>query len=1525
MADNLLESYNPLYDVHLRQYFALPHMQKHLRNVGLLENQKGDEAPDNELYARHHAMMDMLLRNRERVLHQLADLHKKLDAAEKVEICRRIRSGITNAEEFRRSHMSRSLSRPARGRSKRSAGEHQRRYSNSFEDGEMIKRIESGSRTENDAQQSRNIYNRLAASVYKYQYLHKLDDRTLLKYMQSLRKQLQKLERFRELSFGPHSVARHQPSLQNSWFFRRRSLPSLTSSAPPNTLHQPLRSIKSLRKARSGKSQSPRKFSPAEGQSASTSAKSRPRPYAALSRSRPPPQGQRLPPLPKPTKPFQRPTAARSGEAVPKLPPTAMIKPTVQQAKRQTPPASAVSAISPKGKASSVTPSPVENNVRSPPPSVAGVTASVLPAIGGVAAGAAIAAALTSTGDQNETAEHVEENSVEDRQSPVESTGMAPSEESLPFKHERFIRSTEQGEIQSGSDYDGNGSAAYGDTETRPTPEPFLEEANLAKNEIEISSSPQQAESSPPPAAESPVQHDEAELFKESHIEPSQSATPEAQEVKQETEEHSPRQDYEEERVESSPQHEAGEVNVTEQHYDEEEDEHAPIEHNHHEEQAIESPGEENNDFVESGSIDHYQLGHEHGPEEAVSPLEPRAASPVKLHSEEQEEEHRAIFGDEHNEGESHVADRQTGIESQTAASLDETPKYSLRLEGLGHSSDEQRTPTLIIEETPSPRGSDHSDEEEEIHTHSNVKREAPPQENEAEDINGNVKEHHEEEQAETSPSPRDTDIESQHDEKPEAREGIVESRQSEAHESHTNESGKEQDPWEDRQNETPLQSGRDEDEHKYEEDHREAGSIADDKPESYRSKRSVEEQYEQPEEHYEDNTVEQYQPSRFEQDEDVNVEHRIDDHHPEEITGMEDKHADYEASLLNEQPIRDAHENFGVESKDMSNYDEDGDERMPSAHDTIEQPYSTRTYEESQHEMEDRDVSEGQEAEYTETHGRKSFENESQQEYGRESVGLEAEDAEQIRQVVHPHPETEEPPPESVRSLAGSEPSAASGFNNGVEKNEEDIESRNGEVHMEDRRESNHFGEQESVKAESVHDSYPHEQYEADSLEDEAPNEVPHEVGHSEIDRESVKAEFVVQEAEHTDGNSVQIPAEGDDESHESAHDEPSTTYHEKEYESQEPIEIIHNSDREEGNHTEMVCDEEKCFIGGASDHPDHVFSPSAMSHEENIQEHDTADAIDIPELLQPESATTELTNEEELFYDDHEYKEPVPEADHQEENDLDKVEHEDESSLSGQQHEAEENTGSGINHQEEFVQHMDQETRYASPEQPSQPRSESAADNQSEAGSQFSEHERVSHTASSDGPQRGIHLMNHPSIEITPASDYGGSLEENMNRSPTASSGQSTVNHTEPEQHHDEEHVQYHTEEHSAHNESDHSPVESNHTEAIYSTSVTENGKNPNTDQENGIDYQHSPSVGNNGFDDHHREQKNGEESDEETDEKTGLLGNDYSNGGNVTELYIRQKRGKGTESDNSEEEDSGSVIIHNEHAEETGGNQL
>lgn len=77
---------------------------------------EGDNNVESQLYARHQVMMDMMLRNRERVLMQLADLQKKLDAAEKVEVYRRVRSGITNAEEFRRHHLTtRSFSRPSRG------------------------------------------------------------------------------------------------------------------------------------------------------------------------------------------------------------------------------------------------------------------------------------------------------------------------------------------------------------------------------------------------------------------------------------------------------------------------------------------------------------------------------------------------------------------------------------------------------------------------------------------------------------------------------------------------------------------------------------------------------------------------------------------------------------------------------------------------------------------------------------------------------------------------------------------------------------------------------------------------------------------------------------------------------------------------------------------------------------------------------------------------------------------------------------------------------------------------------------------------------------------------------------------------------------------------------------------------------------------------------------------------------------------------------------------------------------------
>uniref|UniRef100_A0A0M3ILY2 DMAP1 domain-containing protein n=1 Tax=Ascaris lumbricoides TaxID=6252 RepID=A0A0M3ILY2_ASCLU len=165
MADSLLDNYNPLYDVHLRQYFALPHMQKHLRNIGLLQGDDNEDCDDEtQLYARHHAMMDLMLRNRETQLAKLADVQKKLDAAEKVEICRKIRSGATSPESHRRS-------KPSRRRF--SASKRQRRSSTSTDDKDLIKKIE----TENEEPQTGDphyVYNRLSACVGKYRYLHKV-------------------------------------------------------------------------------------------------------------------------------------------------------------------------------------------------------------------------------------------------------------------------------------------------------------------------------------------------------------------------------------------------------------------------------------------------------------------------------------------------------------------------------------------------------------------------------------------------------------------------------------------------------------------------------------------------------------------------------------------------------------------------------------------------------------------------------------------------------------------------------------------------------------------------------------------------------------------------------------------------------------------------------------------------------------------------------------------------------------------------------------------------------------------------------------------------------------------------------------------------------------------------------------------------------------------------------------------------------------------------------------------------------
>ncbi|KAK0405323.1 hypothetical protein QR680_017923 [Steinernema hermaphroditum] len=315
MSNNLLDSYNPLYDANLRHYFTSPHMQRHLRSIGLLDSNGVPVANngnvDSEVYSRHYVMMDMLLRNRESQLMQLVDLQKKLDAAEKVQSYRRVRSGTGSPDAGRRFHISRSLSRP-RGRIEKSA--RIRRHSNHYEDGDVIKRVEL--EYDNEIPPIRNIYDRLSQRAMKYRYLHKLDDKTLTSYKESLQNQLSKLERFRDVSFGPYSAARQQGPQQHSWFFRRRSLPSLTSSAPANSLHQPLRSINSLRgRARNGGSQSPRKLNESHNSRATYPGRS---------------ERAKLPPLPKrpvglPPKPRSKPPSVKKEEIKDKLPTLAVV------------------------------------------------------------------------------------------------------------------------------------------------------------------------------------------------------------------------------------------------------------------------------------------------------------------------------------------------------------------------------------------------------------------------------------------------------------------------------------------------------------------------------------------------------------------------------------------------------------------------------------------------------------------------------------------------------------------------------------------------------------------------------------------------------------------------------------------------------------------------------------------------------------------------------------------------------------------------------------------------------------------------------------------------------------------------------------------------------------------------------------------------------------------------------------------------------------------------------------------------
>ncbi|VIO89928.1 Salivary glue protein Sgs-3 precursor, putative [Brugia malayi] len=237
MNDDLLDNYNPLYDVHLRQYFAMPHMQRHLRNIGLLDDIRNGENEDNrDSNKQRHTMIDKMLRNREAELQKYADLQRKLHAAEKIEICRRIRSGTASPSDCHRAKPSRSLSR---GRYiKRSR---RRRSSASIDDKNLVQKIEA----ENEEPMYENpslVYNRLSTNILKYRYLHKLDDETLALYMQQLRRQLSRLERFRQVSFGPFSVARHQNDPQVSWFFRRRSIQSLNQHRSRSTKPQSSRS-----------------------------------------------------------------------------------------------------------------------------------------------------------------------------------------------------------------------------------------------------------------------------------------------------------------------------------------------------------------------------------------------------------------------------------------------------------------------------------------------------------------------------------------------------------------------------------------------------------------------------------------------------------------------------------------------------------------------------------------------------------------------------------------------------------------------------------------------------------------------------------------------------------------------------------------------------------------------------------------------------------------------------------------------------------------------------------------------------------------------------------------------------------------------------------------------------------------------------------------------------------------------------------------------------------------------------------
>uniref|UniRef100_A0A915D3R5 Uncharacterized protein n=1 Tax=Ditylenchus dipsaci TaxID=166011 RepID=A0A915D3R5_9BILA len=1329
MADNLLETYNPLYDVHLRQYFALPHMQKHLRNVGLLENSG--------------------------------------DAAEKVEIYRRIRSGITSAEEFRRSHMSRSLSRPARsGKSKRSAtGDRQRRHSNCFDESEseLMNRIEAEYRpadVEAMRNHSKNIYNRLAASVYKYQYLHKLDDKTLLNYMHSLKKQLQKLERFRELSFGPNSVAKHHPTnLQTSWFFRRRS-------------------AKSLRKSRSGKSQSPRKYSPADGYSTNnhTSSSSKPRrPNASAfqSKTRAGPI-QRLPPLPKKT---VRSSTSTTNHTLPKLPPTAMIKPTLKD-KRPT------------------TDSPKQDEAPSLAP--------ILPAIGTAAAlgaGAAAVAILSNGGDEQREAE-----------SPALSVGAAPSEESLPFKNE-----------------DGESGEA-GDTETRPTPEPFLEEAIKSPSEYHEE---QEDVSVPTPEAEP-----HPEEYEPTHLHQHPRPESEAYQGEEEKVEEAHNDNYPESPVQKSPA-------VPDTYYHEEEQKHSP-------EPAEHSPGAQSPEPEEPSSE---ILEHGHEPVlTSPEPAEKRIQSVVNGNNEEDYSYRgkRSVMEDE----EDHLSQKaETEIRN-----------------GSAHQKEHQ------------PRQEEHLHHQEE-HEHNQKEHNSPDGDRE--------------------PSPVDTE------EAVEEPEHILQTNtylESQEHESHEKEKYDHQADLEEAQQThtyqaSPVQHSPGPEAYHQEEEQ-------DVKESEQRLKNNIQAQ-ESPDAHAFQHPTEQNASSEIvdanpefqEHDQQVNVSPELHSSVSAQVAGMaevvvmnasetesEHQHEEEEHFQRHKAVLPSPHEggdivceedqcyirtprasdavqqeNFSAEQHEPEVGTQDSQAASPSAHEEQQSPTSFREPENpvsdvrievtSSPSLASEDL-QGHESEKSQQEAASSH----HQEYSDEDLNHQAKSPEDINgnlkedKVSH----TSDNHDESEKDDYHSEPNHPEAEQQNQQDNQQD-----------DIEEPIHAIYHQPLAAEPLIDTGRTAEREAISPDDPADiEELVEAIYHEPLTTEQ-EAVGYEEEQEASPRSQLDHPSKSPENMGEEKSHYQDQHYSQDSLDQEIPQEASHvtstglnpanNGGRRAGSpraaNYSLITDPAEQYhvsINNEFDvpekevehvHPDHFFSPSSAEEtlEGEVTQGSRKSSIikDHEEHLVPEAAAVELANQEELFRDEHEYNEPEPE------------------------------------HGEVSAETFQQEYHLESPRMNNGGMEHSFALEPQPASS-----------------ENGNKLLAQPSIEITPASEYGGSVEEHMDRVDISTPNSEHTAASPTHEEHEETSLVNHSveSEEEAHNNSDisHSATAQNSHEDHNAVNGNKTHEFNIEEHQEGINYENSNSMHHELADlDQHATAKIGENiSDEEEDE----------------------------------EDDSDSVIIHNQKLEQS-----